>query len=105
MTDKTSQDVLDAIIKSLPKGAAYYIVTPDDKAVDGPWGKEEIGKRFAACTIDGAAIAYWDGQKWIRNLHHYSRVDGGKPLTCEEQIMRIEDARFIELVTKAIEEP
>jgi hypothetical protein len=72
-------DVLDKIIRSLPNGTHYYIVTPDDKAIDGPWGKEEIGKRFAACTVEGAEIAYWCDQTWVRRLHYYRLVDRAQP--------------------------
>ena len=75
--EMTDQDVLNDIAKSLPEGAHYYIIDPQDRVIDGPWGKAEISRRFAACTIDGAAIAYWEGQKWVRSLHFYSKVDEG----------------------------
>ena len=73
----TDQDVLNDIAKSLPEGAHYYIIDPQDKVIDGPWGKAEISRRFAACTIEGAAVAYWINQKWVRSLHFYSKVDEG----------------------------
>ena len=73
----TAQDVLNDIAKSLPEGVHYYIVDPQDRAIDGPWSREEISRRFAACTIEGAAVAYWINQKWVRSLHFYSKVDEG----------------------------
>jgi len=69
--------VLDDIAKYLPLGVHYYIVDPQDRAIDGPWSREEISRRFAACTIEGAAVAYWINQKWVRSLHFYSKVDEG----------------------------
>ena len=73
----TDQDILNDIAKSLPEGTHYYIVDPKDRVIDGPWGKAEISRRFAACTIEGAAIAYWENQKWVRYFRQSNNVDIG----------------------------
>jgi len=67
MTD----NLLNEIIKSLPTGYSYYLIV-NDTAIDGPWDKEEIKRRYDKCKVEGAKIAYWENQMWVTGFHRFT---------------------------------